>query len=83
MLKLINEFKNMYPKKEFISIAIGDSSNDMAMLKLADYPCVVKSTGNKKLSFSELSNDLIISKNEAPKGWFECLENVFTKIGAS
>jgi len=83
MLTLINEFKNIYPDKEFISIAIGDSSNDIAMLKAADYPCIVKSTGNKKISFSELSNDLIISRNEAPKGWFECLENVFTKIGVN
>ena len=83
MIKLINEFKKIFPNKNFITIALGDSSNDMAMLKVADYPCIVKSPGNKNLYFSELSNDITISQLEAPKGWYECLDIVFKKIGGN
>ena len=51
------------------------------MLKLADYPCVVKSSGNKNISYSDLSVDTVFSSNPAPNGWRECIDNILNNIG--
>ena len=81
MVIAMNKFKKIYPDREFISVALGDSSNDYEMLKLADYPCVVKSSGNKNISYSDLSVDTVFSSNPAPNGWRECIDNILNNIG--
>ncbi len=64
----------------FNTVAIGDSSNDLEMLKVADYPCVVKSDNNKRLAKHFSMENIITSDNEAPTGWQECIDKVFNAV---
>ncbi len=83
MQKTINKFKDTHADRDFVTVALGDSSNDYEMLKIADYPCVVKSHGNKNLHYSALPEKTIFSSISAPNGWSECIEKVLSKLGAS
>ena len=68
--------KNM----KIISVAIGDSTNDLDMLNAVDYPCIVKSDNNHNLLDKVKNKNIVCSSSYAPHGWIECLERVFTRI---
>jgi len=51
------------------TIVLGDSANDIAMLKSADIPVVIKSPGNPPLL--QLMDPVFISSKQAPDGWNE------------
>jgi len=54
------------------TIGVGDSRNDISMLKAVDQPAVVK---NKKGSWLELSlPNLYKAQGEGPEGWAEVVE---------
>ena len=80
MLRLVNEYKKHYSSKNFITIAIGDSDNDLEMLNCADYPCIVKSSDNQNFVENIKSNNLFISNKQAPEGWAECINEAFASI---
>ena len=69
-LKIINI------KNNFITISLGDSQNDLSMLNLTDYSCVIKS--KKKLDLKKSKNKYY-SKIIAPEGWKESLDYIFKK----
>lgn len=71
-LKIINLKKNSYE-----TISLGDSENDIPMLELTNFACIIKSNKSKKLS---LKNKKIYRSNQtAPDGWKESLEHVLSK----
>ena len=80
MLRLVNEYKKHYSSKNFITIAIGDSDNDLEMLNCADYPCIVKSSDNQNFVENIKSDNLFISNKKAPDGWSECIKQVFESM---
>ena len=80
MLRLVNEFKKYYSNVEFITIAIGDSNNDLEMLNAADFSCLVKNRSNNELAKKINCSNLYISKNSAPYAWEEYIENYLVKI---
>ena len=66
MAKIISWYKRFHG--EVITIVLGDSQNDFPMLKLADYPVVVRG----KRDFSKLKKGiprLTITREMGPKGW--------------
>jgi len=66
MAKIISWYKRFHG--EVITIVLGDSLNDFPMLKLADYPIVVRG----KRDFSKLKKlipRLTITREMGPKGW--------------
>ena len=65
---------------KIISVAIGDSTNDLDMLNAVDYPCIVKSENNHNLLNKVKNKNVVYSSSYAPQGWMECLERVFTRI---
>ncbi len=78
--KAVKEFLKMFKlKREIIykTISVGDSNNDLSMLELTDYSCIIKSS-KKKLLLNKKKNNYY-SKNFAPKGWKESLEYIFKK----
>ena len=67
--------KNYYSKifkDEPITIAIGDSENDLEMLLKADLCGVIKNKATKKIKINK-ANNVFYSNKEAPLGWKEVL----------
>lgn len=65
---------------KIISVAIGDSMNDLDMLNAVDYPCIVKSDNNHNLLDKVKNKNVVCSSSNAPHGWVECVEIVFNRI---
>ena len=79
--KAVNKFIKIYKKyksKNFFTISLGDSENDLSMLELTNYSCVIKSSKKKKLYLKKSINNYY-SEMEAPIGWKESLEYIFKK----
>ena len=61
----------------YTTISLGDSENDIPMLELTDFGCIIKTKTNKNLTLKKkniFKSDLI-----APEGWKESLEYIFNK----
>ncbi len=69
-IKIINPLN----KTSLTTISLGDSENDISMLNITDYSCVIKS---KKKKIFLKNNKIYYSKNKAPNGWKESLEYIF------
>ena len=79
----IDKTKKFYNNPNIFTVGIGDSKNDLEMLKEVDFPCIVKSPNNHLLHDSLNSKNITFSDHEAPNGWIECIEKVITKIKSS
>lgn len=76
-IKKFLEIINLTRKKEFKTISLGDSENDICMLELTDYSCIVK---REKLKISlKKKKNIYYSINKAPYGWQESIEFVLNK----
>lgn len=69
-------YGNLY-QKSFGLIALGDSPNDLAMLEQADSPVIVKSPSSASIKLENPA--AIVTRNEAPEGWVEGVEQALTK----
>jgi len=65
---LKNLYANCY-QKTYGMIVLGDSQNDVAMLRQADIPVVVKSPSSQSIELDH--PEKIKTQNEAPEGWVE------------
>ena len=61
------------------TIVVGDSPNDISMLKLSDQPCIIPLPNKENLIDFEMQN-IIRAKNYAPKGWEEVIKSSLKKI---
>jgi len=61
-------------------IALGDSHNDLPMLKVADYPILIKKHDGSYDSSITLDN-LISSRSSGPSGWCETLLELLPALG--
>ena len=61
-----------------LTISVGDSHNDLSMLEITDYSCVIKNAKKKNLILKKLKNKYY-SKHIAPEGWEESLIYVLKK----
>jgi mannosyl-3-phosphoglycerate phosphatase len=67
---IIDAYRKKYPGADIKSLALGDSLNDEAMLRSADYPVLVKkhdSSYEQRIKFDKL----IYSPDIGPAGWNE------------
>ncbi|MDC3159037.1 HAD hydrolase family protein, partial [bacterium] len=71
LLHLKNYYSKIF-KVEPMTIAIGDSENDLEMLLKADLSGVVKNKATKKIKINKAGN-VFYSNKEAPLGWKEVL----------
>lgn len=72
---LIEQFVYQYPEKNIISIALGDSQNDNAMLENADIAVQIRSPVHAYPSLQKTQN-IYQSKQYGPAGWAECLHKI-------
>ena len=77
--KAISKFLKIYPiNYNQKTISLGDSNNDISMLELTDYSCIIRSPVKKKILLKKKDN-IYYSKTFAPNGWKESLEYIFKK----
>ena len=65
-------------KKNVKTIAVGDNYNDLDMLKVSDFPCLVF---NDKFTLDQIPiNDLIATNKPSPEGWADVIKMALVKI---
>ncbi|MDX1344786.1 MAG: HAD-IIB family hydrolase [Sedimenticolaceae bacterium] len=64
-----------------VSIAIGDSHNDIAMLEAADYAIIIRSPSHEPPSLSR-SDRLYLTQAEGPAGWVEGVKEILKTINS-
>ena len=63
---------------KIITIGVGDNENDIEMIKMTDYPCLVK---NENFDSSLINIDNLIKSDEpSPKGWSDVIKTALQKI---
>ena len=78
--KALQVFVRFYRKnnKNVKIIAVGDNYNDLDMLKVSDFPCLVF---NDKFTLDEIHIDnLIITNKPSPEGWADVIKIALVKI---
>jgi len=74
-MKKVLEIFTKKDNKDYTSIALGDSENDVSMLKSADFPIVIPRIDGSNLEL-DIKN-LTIASYSGPKGWNEALREYF------
>lgn len=72
---LVDEYSRQYPATNWLSIALGDSNNDIAMLETADIAVRILSPSNELPQVNRTAN-LYTSSQTGPAGWNECLTQI-------
>ncbi len=78
--KALQIFVRFFKKnnKNVKTIAVGDNYNDLDMLKISDFPCLVF---NDKFTLDEISiNNLITTNKPSPEGWADVIKMALVKI---
>ena len=78
--KALQVFVRFFKKnnKNVKTIAVGDNYNDLDMLKISDYPCLVF---NDKFTLDQIPiNDLIATNKPSPEGWADVIKTALVKI---
>lgn len=72
-------YQQNFPERHWVTLALGDSHNDVAMLESADYAGIVAQHSGKPLQLSR-SKNLFRSKLCAPDGWVEIVEKTLSHL---
>lgn len=75
---LNTQFAASTGKSEPVSIALGDSQNDCAMLEAADHAIVVRSPAHPPPKLSHRDH-IVITRDTGPRGWNEGIRRVLEK----
>ncbi|MDC3175524.1 HAD hydrolase family protein [Candidatus Pelagibacter sp.] len=78
--KALQVFVRFFKKKNqnVKTIAVGDNYNDLDMLKVSDFPCLVF---NDKFTLDQIPiNDLITTNKPSPEGWADVIKMALVKI---
>ena len=78
--KALQVFVRFYKKnnKNVKTIAVGDNYNDLDMLKVSDFPCLVF---NDKFTLDQIPiDDLITTNKPSPEGWADVIKMALVKI---
>ncbi len=78
--KALQVFLRFFKKnnKNVKTIAVGDNYNDLDMLKISDFPCLVF---NDKFTLDQIPiNDLIVTNKPSPEGWADVIKIALVKI---
>jgi mannosyl-3-phosphoglycerate phosphatase len=70
-------FLNAFPDKKFTTVGLGDSANDIPMLRQVDIAVVIRKKSGKWESIEGFDSP-IFSRNPGPKGWAEAIEQILS-----
>jgi mannosyl-3-phosphoglycerate phosphatase len=75
-VKIITKiFKKNYPNEKVVTVGIGDSLNDLPMLKQTDIPVIVQKVDSSYENKIKLSN-LVKAEYPGPEGWNEVVKKI-------
>ena len=78
--KALQVFVRFFKKnnKNVKTIAVGDNYNDLDMLKISDFPCLVF---NDKFTLDEIPiKNLITTNKPSPEGWADVIKKALVKV---
>jgi len=75
MTWLLDEYKQQRNQQSLITLAIGDSPNDIAMLEVANIALVIRSPARKPPKL-ERQNNTYLSKLYGPEGWAQTVADI-------
>jgi mannosyl-3-phosphoglycerate phosphatase family protein len=75
-------YQDQYPSKRLITIAIGDSVNDVSMLEAADYALLIRSPSGDFPTLAR-SDKLFKSSLMGPAGWDEGVRQIMQQLNIS
>lgn len=76
---LFEKYQDMEAATEWVTIGLGDSYNDIEMLKSVDYPVLVTNPGTKQPDMSEVNN-VYKTRLPGPEGWNEAVFELLNQI---
>lgn len=84
LLWITERYQEAQPDTQWITIGLGDSYNDVAMLEVVDYPVLIKNPVIKQPNLNRLTN-LYVSTHSGPAGWNEAINKLLEEklIGAA
>lgn len=66
-------------QRPLVSIAVGDSGNDVAMLEAADYAVLIRSPAHDLPQLAS-NKELIVTEKYGPEGWVEGMTKILKKL---
>ncbi|RLP56473.1 MAG: hypothetical protein D6160_03555 [Ketobacter sp.] len=76
---LLKQYQIRYSEKEVLSIALGDSPNDLNMLEAADYAVVIRGVNSRQLKFT-VGKMVIFSQGMGPVGWNGAMQPLLDQL---
>lgn len=80
MAHLLAQYRMLYPGETLVSVALGDSPNDLRMLEQADIPVIIKSVNPGELKLAK--KPAIYSREPGPAGWNDCILKILADKSA-
>ena len=82
LLWLVEQFHQHANNKNIVSVALGDSQNDVAMLSAADYAVVIKSQTHEFPKLEDKNQQHVYyTSHHGPVGWKEGIMHVLNELG--
>jgi mannosyl-3-phosphoglycerate phosphatase family protein len=79
---LLGEYQQQFADKNIVSIALGDSHNDTAMLEAADYAIIIRSPAHAYPAIKNSQHQHVyMTHAEGPSGWVEGVSKVLNELG--
>lgn len=72
---LVERYRGCWPQQEIVSIALGDSPNDLAMLRAADIPVVIPAVDAEPLRLPP-SSATVYPDLPGPAGWQQAIDKI-------
>lgn len=79
LLWIKEQYENALPQAKWVTIGLGDSFNDVPMLKVVDYPVLINNPTIKQPDLDGLEN-LTLSSSSGPAGWNESITHLLENI---
>lgn len=77
---LARAFRCQYSGERLVTVALGDSPNDQAMLEAVDVPVIIRGPRSGALSLTS-DRHAVRSLKPGPAGWNECMLNLLMEFG--
>lgn len=79
VLWLRQQYKKLEPRTQWLTVGLGDSFNDVAMLEVVDYPVFISNPAGKQPEISHI-NKLIRPELPGPAGWNQSIIDLVNTI---
>ncbi len=76
-VRLLMELYELDRRGPFVTIGLGDSPNDQAVLNIMDMAVVVNSTRSDQIQLDRPSDKIIRTLEPGPKGWYQAIREIF------